>query len=141
MEDTQAVGTDCTPEGDDGTTARVRYLHGVAVVTPQLEKLDLSTASEFKRQLAAVPDGSLVLDMEGIVFVDSSGLGAILSLMRSLNERGGDLRLCCLQKRVRVMFELVRMHRVLNIHQTTDEAASALAADAAKDTESSTDRP
>lgn len=108
--------------------AKVRRVNGVLVVTPTLEKLDLSTAGEFKEQLSAlIPvEKSLVLDMEGIHFVDSSGLGAILSVLRELSAAGGDLRLCCLQKRVRVMFELVRMHRVLTIQATVEEAVTSL---------------
>lgn len=101
----------------------------VALVTVQMEKLDMSTAGEFKKLMAPVmeQDKRIVLDLNTITFVDSSGLGAILSCLRDLNNAGGDLKLCRVQKRVRVMFELVRMHRILGIFNTQDEAVTAFA--------------
>jgi len=96
----------------------------VAIIRLPLEKLDLSTSGEFKRLLAPVIQvgKQVVLDMEGVNFVDSSGLGAILSVLRELSAVGGDLRLCRIQKRVRVMFEMVRMHRILGIYDTPEAA-------------------
>lgn len=67
-----------------------------------------------------------VLDMSQLQFVDSSGLGAILSCLRELNKRDGDLSLCGLTKPVRTLFELVRMHRVFEIFNTREEAIRAL---------------
>lgn len=99
----------------------------VIVVKPSLEKLDMSTAGEFKKLMAPVMEENkrVVLDMEAIAFVDSSGLGAILSCLRELSSSGGDLKLCRVQKRVRIMFELVRMHRILAIWNTPQEAVDA----------------
>ncbi len=102
----------------------------VVVVSAPLEKLDMSTANEFKRMMAPIikENKRVVLDMNSVSFVDSSGLGAILSCLRELSSEGGDLKLCQVQKRVRVMFELVRMHRILNILNTPDEAVQAFGA-------------
>ncbi len=101
--------------------------NSVAVVGVQFEKLDMSTASEFKKRMAPVITSyqRIVLDMDAVTFVDSSGLGGILSCLRELSTSGGDLKLCRVQKRVRVMFELVRMHRILSIFPTCDEAVAA----------------
>jgi anti-sigma B factor antagonist len=69
----------------------------------------------------------LVFDMSAVQFVDSSGLGAILSCLRQLNARGGDLKVFGLSKGVRALFELVRMHKVVEIHNTREEAIAAFA--------------
>ena len=58
-------------------------------------------------------------------FVDSSGLGAMLSCLRQLNATGGDLKLCGMSKAVRSVFELVRMHRIFDIYDTREQAVSA----------------
>jgi anti-sigma B factor antagonist len=58
-------------------------------------------------------------------FIDSSGLGAILSCYRHLQFTNGDLRLCCLSEQVRTLFELVRMHRVFDIYGTREEAMAS----------------
>ena len=67
----------------------------------------------------------VVFDLSNVEFVDSSGLGSILSCLRLLNASGGDLKLCHMRKPVRVLFELVRMHRVFDIAETLDDAVKA----------------
>jgi anti-sigma B factor antagonist len=68
-----------------------------------------------------------VLDLGKVQFVDSSGLGAILSASRQLLETGGDLKICSLTPPVRVLFELVRMHRVFDVLNDREEAVGAFA--------------
>ena len=98
---------------------------GVAVVP--VDELDASNASEFKRDITPVVESNskLVLDMSRLHFVDSSGLGVILSCLRQLSAKGGDLKLCCMSKQVRAAFELVRMHRIFDIYANRDEAIRA----------------
>jgi anti-sigma B factor antagonist len=99
----------------------------VLVITAPWEKLDMSTTADFKDAMtqAIAGETSVVLEMGNVQFVDSSGLGALLSLLRELSGRGGDLKLSEVQKRVRAMFELVRMHRILTVYETTAEAVAA----------------
>src|SRR5689334_7161492 len=99
----------------------------VIVIMVPWEKLDMSTTAEFKEAMsqAVAGESSVVLDIGKVPFVDSSGLGTLLSLLRDLSSRGGDLKLSQVQKRVRAMFELVRMHRILSFYETTEEAVEA----------------
>jgi anti-sigma B factor antagonist len=46
----------------------------------------------------------------------------LISCLRQLNGRRGDFKLCAMSKTVRALFELMRMHRVFNIHDTREEA-------------------
>ena len=102
----------------------VEDVGGVAVVTLTEENLDARNAKEFKKAIAPMlqENTRLILDLSHLLFVDSSGLGAILSVLRTLNAQGGDLKLCGMTKQVRVLFELVRMHRIFEIFGTVDEA-------------------
>jgi anti-sigma B factor antagonist len=99
----------------------------IAVVTLQAEHLDASAADEFKRSMIPVLDANtkVVLDMSPLQFVDSAGLGAILSCLRRLSAANGDLKLCCLTKPVRAVFEISRMHRIFDIFPTRAEAIQA----------------
>ncbi|MEI6599619.1 MAG: STAS domain-containing protein [Comamonadaceae bacterium] len=91
--------------------------------------LDASNAREFRDsiQLMMNERTRVVLDMAGVKFVDSSGLGALISCLRLLNGREGDFRLCAMSKPVRALFELMRIDRVFNIHNTRDEAVRSFA--------------
>lgn len=108
-------------------TDTLEMIDGVAVVLLAGESLDASNTKQFKRKIEPVLKASskVVFDMQQLKFVDSSGLGAMLSCLRQLNAAGGDLKLCCMTKPVRLVFELVRMHRVFTIHNTKEEALAA----------------
>jgi anti-sigma B factor antagonist len=99
----------------------------VTVVTLPGEQLDAGNAKDFKRDVASLlePRGKVVFDLAGLQFVDSSGLGAILSCLRNLNANGGDLKLCGMSKPVRALFELVRMHKIFDIYPTKQDAIKA----------------
>jgi anti-sigma B factor antagonist len=99
----------------------------ITVVVLPGEQLDAGNAKEFKRDVAPLlePCRKVIFDLGELRFVDSSGLGAILSCLRQLNAKGGDLKLCAMTKPVRALFELVRMHKIFEIHPTKDEALRA----------------
>jgi anti-sigma B factor antagonist len=103
---------------------------GVTVLEIPVSELDAGNVTELKRAMAGVLDTNtrLVLDLHRTQFVDSSGLGAILSFLGQVGERGGDLKLCGMTKQVRSTFELVRMHRIFDIFETREEAIRAFKA-------------
>ena len=102
-------------------------MDGVAVAIVPVEELDASNSVEFKRDIAPVlqSQSRVVLDLSQLHFVDSSGLGAMLSCLRQLSGKGGDLKLCSMSRQVRALFELVRMHRIFDIYATKEEAVQA----------------
>ena len=100
---------------------------GDMAVVALLGELDASNAVKFKRDIRPVlaANAKVVFDVSQLQFVDGSGLGAILSCVRQLNAREGDLKLCGLSPPVRAPFALVRMHTILKIYSTRDEAIRA----------------
>jgi anti-sigma B factor antagonist len=102
----------------------VEGVDGVVVVIIPVAELDAANTAEFKRDIARVLEAHsrVILDLTRLRFIDSSGLGAIISCLRKLNEKQGDLKLCGMSRQVRTAFELVRMHRIIDIHGTREEA-------------------
>ena len=98
-----------------------------AVVTVLQTELDARAAGEFRKEMTPViEDGvEVILDMGPVQFLDSSGLGAILSVLRKVRARNGELRICNASKPVRTLFELVRFHRIVDILNTREEAIRA----------------
>jgi anti-sigma B factor antagonist len=109
----------------------VQTLDDVAVVVLEVEELDAGNTPGFKGEIAPVLEANtrVVLDLSKVRFVDSSGLGFFISCLRKLMARGGDLKLCGMTKQVRAVFELVTMHRILEIHKTREEAVRAFQRD------------
>ena len=101
----------------------------VLVVTVPGNHLDASVADDFKQALGPLLEGcpKVVLDMKGLRFVDSAGIGSILSCLRRLSACDGDLKLCGVSAPVRSSFEIARMHRIIDIFDTCEEALAAFA--------------
>ena len=99
----------------------------VTIVTVQTEVLDAGNAKEFRADISPVleQDVNIVFDMSRVNFLDSSGCGTILSCLRQLNSAGGDLKMYGLQQPVRTLFELIRLHRIIDIFNTREEAVNA----------------
>ena len=99
----------------------------VAVVTVQAEQLDAGNADDFKDEVAPVlaEHSQLVLDLGRVQFVDSRGCGAILSCLKHVTERGGDLKLCRVTRPARTVFDLIRLHRICEIVDTREQAVAA----------------
>jgi anti-sigma B factor antagonist len=68
---------------------------------------------------------SIVLDLSKVEFIDSTGLGALLSLLKRMPQ-GSELLVCGLNEPVNSMFMLTRMDRVFTICKTPQEALASL---------------
>jgi anti-sigma B factor antagonist len=101
----------------------------VLVIELREDNLDASNVREFRDAVQSlVQDRTrVVLDLSGVKFVDSSGLGALISCLRQQNGRKGDFRLCEMSRTVRALFELMRMHRVFNIFESRTDAVASFA--------------
>jgi anti-sigma B factor antagonist len=99
----------------------------ITVVQVDKARIDASNSRDFKAKVVPLVEAhpKVVIDMSAVEFVDSTGLGALVSCLKAASASGGDLRLCNISKPVRILFELTRMHRVFNIHNTLDEAVAA----------------
>lgn len=99
----------------------------IVIVSLNTETLDTNNSKEFKNLMAPIIQNhsQIVLDLGAMNFVDSSGLGAILSCLRQINAKGGDLKLFGMNNKVRTLFELVRMHRIFEIFNTKEAVIKA----------------
>lgn len=103
---------------------RSETINNTVVVDLLADALDAGNTREFRESITPLlqPNTTLVLNLDAVKFLDSSGCGSILSCLRQLNAKGGDLKVCCLQKPVRSVFELVRIHHIIDIFETREEA-------------------
>ena len=111
--------------------AVIEKIADVTIIELPYEKIDASCKQEFQSDVAAVlaePGAKVVFDMRRVQFVDSAGIGAIVSCLRELSVSAGDLKLCNVVRPVRSLFELVRLHRLLDILNTKEEALRAFQA-------------
>lgn len=101
---------------------------GVLVVRSRERRLDAACAKAFVARLDALIDGGhdrIVLDVQDIDFVDSTGLGAIVAVLKRLGARGG-LAICGVRERVHAILRIARIDRLLPIVAAREEALARL---------------
>ena len=99
----------------------------VTIVVPRGE-LDMAAAEPLREALGELVDKGrtrLVLDLAGVGYIDSAGIGALVSGLKRARAVGGDLRLCGLGHDVRAIFALTRLDRAMVIESTRDRAAAS----------------
>lgn len=99
---------------------------GVTVVAPS-GRLDVAGAPALKDAMKEVVQNGpprVVIDMEGISFVDSTGLGSVIAALKQIRNRQGELRLAAPNQQVRVVLELTTLDKVFPYFATLEEALS-----------------
>lgn len=105
-----------------------RTVSGVECVTPTRKRLDAAYSVWFREEMKAMISGGvtrIVLDLSQVEFIDSSGLGALVSLMKSL---GGaqNLVLCGVREAPMSVFRMTRMDKVFTLKANELEALEGL---------------
>lgn len=94
------------------------------IITVNAERIDAAVAIQFKECMRTEtrpgPD-HVILDLSGVSFIDSSGLGAIVAAMKQMGDHGR-LDLAGLTPMVDKVFRLTRMDTVFTIFQSLDDA-------------------
>ena len=99
------------------------HAEGVTVLFVREDRLDANNSEELKIELRHLFDSGtkdLVIDLKEVLFIDSSGLGVLVSGYKNASTQHGSLKLSNLQSQVKSMFELTRLHRVFDIFTTVD---------------------
>ena len=103
--------------------------NGIGVV--QVSKaMTAATVDAFRDQLSSWQEAegavkNYVIDLEQVDFMDSAGLGTLIAVLKRVTERGGDMKIACLQKKPRMVFEITRAYKVFEIYETVDDALKA----------------
>ncbi len=111
--------------------AVIERFGGIGIVELSYERIDVECADQFKRDIAPVlcePGAQLIFDMYRVEAVDSAGIGAIISCVRKMARRGGNLKLCNLARPVRSLFTVMRLHTLIDILDSPADAVRAFQA-------------
>jgi anti-sigma B factor antagonist len=108
-------------------TLTTREADGKTIVAVGGE-IDVYTAPKLRDKLSElVATGSydLVVDMQEVEFLDSTGLGVLVGGLKKVRAHDGSLRLVCNQDRLLKIFRITGLAKVFVIHETADEALAA----------------
>lgn len=100
---------------------------GVSVIEVTVSSLDASNTDAFKDAVKPLmQEGDrIALDMKMLDFMDSSGLGSLVWMLRESEKNQGAIRLACVTRPIQTLLEMVRMHRIFQIHPSVSDAVNA----------------
>lgn len=80
--------------------------------------LDADTVAAFKKiayDLVSRGSTRFIIDCSNLTFVDSMGLGVLISLLRRVRQKDGDVKVAALTDEVKTIFEITRLHRLFDV--------------------------
>jgi len=102
-------------------------VQGVTIVTPK-RNLDAGAASQMKVMLAELIErgaSKLLIDLVAVGYVDSSGLGALVSAMKEARTIGGDLKLCAVKDEVCGLLRLTGLANHIAVYSNRQDAVAS----------------
>ena len=95
------------------------------VVALEEARLDAAVAEDFKKTMHEQIDSgvsSIVLNLKQVDFIDSTGMTAIVSVLKKISLAGGNLAVCEIGPRLANLFHLTKLDRVFNLCPTEEDA-------------------
>lgn len=101
--------------------------NGIAVF--ELEgDIDINTSPEVKKSFDGIikaKKNKLVINLQGVNYVDSSGLATLVEILKNLRSYGGKLKLINLSSKVKGLFEITKLDKLFDIRSDEEEALSS----------------
>jgi anti-sigma B factor antagonist len=94
-------------------------------------EVDVYTAPLLRQKLVDLADSGtsrIIVNLEPVEFLDSTGLGVLVAALNRLRRQGGDVELICSQARILRVFEITGLTRVFTIHPSLDSVTSGASA-------------
>jgi anti-sigma B factor antagonist len=73
----------------------------------------------------------IIVDMSGVEYIDSTGLGSLVGGLKRVSERGGAMRIVCNNPQILKVFEITGLNKVFAIYRTRDEAIASVQSEGA----------
>ncbi len=71
------------------------------------------------------PESKLILDLEGVKFIDNSGFGAMLSVFKTARKNNSQFRICNVNPEVMELVRLMQLHNVFDIYNNVDDCVNS----------------
>lgn len=91
-------------------------------------EVDVATAPKLREKLIELVNAGtsyIVVDLSGVDFLDSTGLGVLVGALKRVRTLDGELLLVCREARILKVFEITGLTKVFTMHSTVGEAVSA----------------
>lgn len=94
-------------------------------------EIDVYSAPVLRQKLVELADrgvSRIIVDLEAVEFLDSTGLGVLVAALNRSRRQNGDVELICSQRRILRVFEITGLTKVFTIHPSRDALSCAASA-------------
>jgi anti-sigma B factor antagonist len=101
------------------------YAAGDATIVEVSGEIDVYTAPRLREKIISLVDGGnyrLIIDMERVEFLDSTGLGVLVGGLKRLRQHDGGIDLVCTQGRILRIFRITGLSKVFSMYETVGQA-------------------
>lgn len=101
---------------------------GALLAGIQIKEANLTKADGFKEEMAAIIEQGnkfIIVDFSNVIYVDSSFLGALVSSLKLAIANQAEIVVCCLNKDILNLFQLIRLDKAFKIYNHPNEAAES----------------
>lgn len=114
---------------------KVTFKDSVAVISLKGDLMGDPETTELREHIyGLISDGFLqvVVDVGKVKWINSSGLGALISSLTSVKSKGGDLRIANLSEKVKNLFVITQLVKVFKTYESVDRATASFKVDRIK---------
>lgn len=93
-------------------------------------EIDVYTAPRLRESIVAAVEAGhhrLIIDVQAVQFLDSTGLGVLVGALKRVRGEGGSLDIVCTQERILKIFEITGLDKVFGLHTSVEAARAARA--------------
>ena len=108
---------------------QVKQAKGVTFVKPLEKSIEAANSREFKSQIVDLINSGktlIILNLSSVEFMDSSGLGSLISILKLLTNCNGKILVCEVGDQVARLFSLTRLDQIFHLFRKEDEAVNFL---------------
>lgn len=91
-------------------------------------EVDVYTAPKLRETIVSAVDAGhrqLIIDVESVDFLDSTGLGVLVGSLKRVRADGGSLDIVCTHERILKIFDITGLDKVFGLHTSVDAAIAA----------------
>ncbi|MBN1405978.1 MAG: STAS domain-containing protein [Candidatus Omnitrophica bacterium] len=87
--------------------------------------IDINSSPDIRKnldELTGKQEKKIVLDLDNVSYIDSSGLATLVEMLKKTRKYGGKLRLSNLADKVKSLFEITKLDKLFEIYETSEQA-------------------
>jgi anti-sigma B factor antagonist len=87
-------------------------------------EINISTSPELRKLFEKQPSKKLIVDLEKVSYIDSSGLATLVEILKKIKSQGGTLGLAGMSEKVKSLFEITKLDKLFVISTNQQEAVT-----------------